>query len=112
MVRRWKNAEVEKEASKRDILVYQDKTHIPQVVTEILANWESQSQSKVFNAILTVAYRDRVVAYYNEFKKQLKDQDYKINVAMTFSFGDENTQMGAWLVQLKQCSRITLSLQK
>jgi type I restriction enzyme R subunit len=95
MVQRWSNVEVEKEASNRNILVYQDKTHIPQVVTEILANWESQSQSKVFNAILTVAYRDRVVAYYNEFKKQLKDQDYKINVAMTFSFGDENTPDGS-----------------
>lgn len=95
MVQRWSNVEVEKEASNRNILVYQDKTHIPRVVTEILANWESQSQSKEFNALLTVAYRERVLAYYDEFKKQLKDHDYKINVAMTFSFGDGNTPDGS-----------------
>ncbi len=101
MVQRWSNAEVEREASKREILVYQDKTHIPQVVTEILANWESQSQSEEFNAILTVAYKERVLAYYHEFKKQLRDQDYKINVAMTFSFGDENTSDGSMIGALE-----------
>lgn len=95
MVQQWSKAEVERQASKREILVYQDKTHIPQVVTQILVNWESQSQSKKFNAILTVAYKERVLAYYKEFKKQLKEQDYKINVAMTFSFGNENTPDGS-----------------
>ena len=90
LVQELSKAEVEREATKRNLLVYQDQTHIPQVVKEILANWESQSQSKHFNGILTVAYKDRVHAYYNEFKKELEKQDYKINVAMTFSFGSEN----------------------
>lgn len=90
LVQQWSDAEVEKEASKRNILVYQDETHIPQVVKEILSNWEDQSQSRWFNAILTVAYKDRVIAYYNEFKKQLEGQTNKINIAMTFSFGNEN----------------------
>lgn len=96
--------EVEKEASKRELFVYQDETHIPRVVEEILNNWESQSrgkklnpisnnwelQDREFNAILTVAYKNRVIAYYNEFKKQLSERGEKLNVAMTFSFGNEN----------------------
>lgn len=86
----WSDLEVEKEAKERRILVYQDETHIPRVVEEILTNWEEQSQERYFNAILTVAYKERVMAYYNEFKKQLEGQDNKINIAMTFSFGNEN----------------------
>lgn len=82
--------EVEKQASKKGILIYQDETHIPRVVEAILDNWESQSQQKVFNAILTVAYKNRVIAYYDEFKKQLKKRNEKLNIAMTFSFGNEN----------------------
>jgi len=81
--------EVEKYAVKEDILKYQDKTHIPRVVEEIIDNWEAQSQGKEFNAILTVAYRSRVISYYNEFKRQLLGSDYNINIAMTFSFGRE-----------------------
>ncbi|MFW6030807.1 MAG: type I restriction endonuclease subunit R, EcoR124 family, partial [Halanaerobiales bacterium] len=90
LVQGWDDLEVEKEAKKRKILAYQDKTHIPRVVEEILSNWEEQSQERKFNAILTVAYKERVMAYYNEFKKQLEKQDDKINIAMTFSFGNEN----------------------
>lgn len=90
LVQQWSDVLVEKEASKRKILVYQDVNHIPQVVKEILYNWEDQSQSRCFNAILTVAYKDRVIAYYNEFKNQLEGQADKINIAMTFSFGNEN----------------------
>lgn len=90
LVQGWNNVQIEKEASKRKILVYQDEIHIPQVVKEILSNWEEQSQSRWFNAILTVAYKDRVIAYYNEFKKQLEGSLDKINIAMTFSFGNEN----------------------
>ena len=82
--------QIEKEALKRKILVYQDKTHIPRVVKKILFNWEEQSQSRWFNAILTVAYKERVIAYYKEFKKQLEGQADKLNIAMTFSFGNEN----------------------
>lgn len=82
--------EVEKEARRRKILFYHDETHIPRVVEEILNNWIDQSQNKFFNAILTVAYKHRVIAYYEEFKKQLQDRDdLSINVAMTFSFGTD-----------------------
>ncbi|TYS18485.1 type I restriction endonuclease subunit R [Rossellomorea vietnamensis] len=82
--------EVEKEAKKRKLLFYHDETHIPRVVEEILNNWEDQSQHKVFNAILTVAFKHRVIAYYEEFKKQLAERDdIALNVAMTFSFGTD-----------------------
>src|SRR5699024_11228192 len=88
----WDDLKVEKEAIKRELLLYQDESHIPRVVEEILSNWEEQSQDRHFNAILTVKYRDRVLAYYEEFKKQLEGQEDKINIAMTFSFDNENDQ--------------------
>src|SRR5699024_9179561 len=82
--------DVEKAAKENKILFYQDETHIPRVVEEILNNWEEQSQGKVFNAILTVAFKHRVIAYYEEFQKQLAERDdISINVAMTFSFGTD-----------------------
>ena len=71
-------------------MIYQDETHIPRVVTSILDNWNQQSMGKEFNAILTVAYKNRVIAYYDEFKKQLNKRDMQLNIAMTFSFGNEN----------------------
>lgn len=89
-VQEMSEADLEKQAKKRELFKYQDETHIPRVVEEILSNWESQSQGREFNAILTVAYKNRVIAYYNEFKKQLTDRGEKLNVAMTFSFGNEN----------------------
>lgn len=89
-VQEWSEAEVEMQASKKSILKYQDETHIPRVVEEILKNWEDQSQGREFNAILTVAYKNRVIAYYNEFKKQLYERGEKLNISMTFSFGNEN----------------------
>ncbi|MBS4193219.1 HsdR family type I site-specific deoxyribonuclease [Bacillus sp. FJAT-49705] len=89
-VQELSEADVERQARKRELLTYQDETHIPRVVEEILNNWESQSQGREFNAILTVAYKNRVMAYYDEFKKQLKERGEKLNVAMTFSFGNEN----------------------
>jgi len=82
--------EVEKEAVKNALLIYQDETHIPRVVQEILDNWDTQSQNKEFNAILTVAYKKRVIDYYKEFKKQLAEPGDVLNIAMTFSFGNEN----------------------
>ncbi|HID0793742.1 TPA: type I restriction endonuclease subunit R, EcoR124 family [Clostridium botulinum] len=89
-VQEWSEAKVEMQASKRNILTYQDETHIPRVVEEILNNWEAQSQEREFNAILTVAYKSRVIAFYNEFKKQLNERGEKLNIVMTFSFGNEN----------------------
>jgi len=89
-VQEMSEADLEKQAKKRELFKYQDETHIPRVVEEILSNWESQSQGREFNAILTVAYKNRVIAYYDEFKKQLTDRGEKLNVAMTFSFGNEN----------------------
>src|SRR5699024_656119 len=91
LVHSWSELEVEKQAKQREILVYHDETHIPRVVEEIINNWDAQSQGKEFNAILTVAYKKRVIAYYHEFKKQLENrQDIQLNVAMTFSFGNED----------------------
>ncbi|MFR8469815.1 deoxyribonuclease HsdR [Eisenbergiella tayi] len=90
LVQGWSETEVEKQASIRKLFVYQDETHIPRVVEEILCNWESQSQGREFNGILTVAYKNRVIAYYNEFKKQIAKSGSKLNIAMTFSFGNEN----------------------
>lgn len=89
-VQELSEAEVEMEASKRNILIYQDETHIPRVVEEILNNWETQSQAREFNAILTVKYKERVIAFYDEFKKQLNERKEKLNIAMTFSFGNKN----------------------
>ncbi|MGE6402805.1 HsdR family type I site-specific deoxyribonuclease [Bacillus cereus] len=90
LVSEWSEAEVEEQAAEKGILQYQDETHIPRVVEEILNNWDSQSQAKEFNAILTVQFKNRVIAYYNEFKNQLAKRNEKLNVAMTFSFGNEN----------------------
>ena len=63
--------EVETKASDEGILIYQDETHIPRVVEEVLDGWQEQSQNGEFNAILTAAYKERVIAYYHEFKKQI-----------------------------------------
>src|SRR5699024_1787902 len=72
------------------ILFYQEETHIPRVVEEILNNWEDQSQGRIFNAILTVAFKHRVIAYYEEFQRKLAERDdIHINVAVTFSFGTD-----------------------
>lgn len=84
------DAELEYKAKEAGILVYHDETHIPQVVKEILEHWEEKSRNREFNAILTVAYKDRVIAYYKEFKKQMAEMSQPLNVAMTFSFGNEN----------------------
>lgn len=90
IVREYSDAEVEKQANIEKILLYQDETHIPRVVESILENWNVQSKNRVFNAILTVAYKPRVIAYFEEFQKQLKEREMTLNIAMTFSFGNEN----------------------
>lgn len=89
-VQELSEADVERQAKKLGLLTYHDETHIPRVVEEILNNWDSQSQGREFNAILTVAYKNRVIAYYEEFQKQLAMRGEHLNVAMTFSFGNEN----------------------
>src|SRR5699024_4676908 len=38
----WSDLDVEKAAKKNKLLFYQDETHIPRVVEEILNNWEEQ----------------------------------------------------------------------
>lgn len=106
LVYSWDDLEVEKQASKRKLLEYHDDTHIPRVVEEIIENWESQSQQRKFNAILTVAYKKRVLAYFEEFKKQLAEHDAPFNVPMTFSFGGTRT-LNQWTLKwLKICSKI------
>lgn len=81
---------VEKEASERLLFLYQDETHIPKVVCEILDNWEAQSQKQYFNAILTAKFKSRVIKYYHEIKKQMAERGMNLNIAMTFSMGNEN----------------------
>lgn len=82
--------DLEKECSKREILIYQDETHIPRVVSEILNGWEKQSQDRFFNAILTTGQISRAIAYAEEFEKQQQNTDNPINIAVTVSFGNEN----------------------
>lgn len=101
-IRKLSDLEVEKKAIEEGLLVYQDETHIPRVVEEILTNWEEQSQRKNFNAILTVAYKERVIAYYKEFRKQLSKKNQQLNIAMTFSFGNENDPESTDLDEVKK----------
>lgn len=89
-IRSLKDDKVEVEAMKEGLLKYQDKTHIPRVVADILDHWEEQSQGREFNAILTVARKERAVTYFDEFQNQLAQRHQKLNVAVTFSFGNEN----------------------
>ncbi|KQS23544.1 deoxyribonuclease HsdR [Exiguobacterium sp. Leaf187] len=89
-VQELSEVDVEKQAKKLGLLTYHDETHIPRVVEEILKNWDLQSQGREFNAILTVAYKNRVIAYYEEFQKQMAMRGEHLNIAMTFSFGNEN----------------------
>ena len=91
-VAKWSDLKVETEAGNRGILEYHDETHIPRVVSRILAGWEAQSQARKFNAILTVAYKKRVIDYYEEFKRQLEGVENPIHIAMTVSFGGENDE--------------------
>lgn len=101
-------AEIESQAETYEILKYHDQTHIPRVVTEILDNWWSQSQAKEFNAILTVAYKSRVIDYYHEFKRQLESRNLDLNIAMTFSFGNENEQY----VDDKKTDQLSIEIKK
>lgn len=89
-IQEMSDLEVEKAAKKEELLVYHDKTHIPQVVEEILTQWDAQSQNREFNAILTVALIKRVLAYYEEFQKQIQERGMQLNIATVFSFGNED----------------------
>lgn len=88
-IQQLSDLDVEKAAKKEGLLGYYEETHIPRVVEEILTQWDAQSQSREFNAILTVAYKKRVLAYFEEFKKQMAERGIQLNIAMTFSFGSE-----------------------
>jgi type I restriction enzyme R subunit len=81
---------LETECKEKGILIYQDETHIPRVVEEILSGWEQQSQGRFFNAILTTAYIGRAAMYAEEFEKQQEGVENPIHVALTVSFGNEN----------------------
>lgn len=89
-VQKMTELSVEKECRDRLMIVYQDETHIPRVVSRILEDWEAQSQNRLFNAILTTGLISRAIAYWDEFNRQLKDKECPINIAVTFSFGNEN----------------------
>ena len=89
-VREMPDFAVEMECKKRQIILYQDETHIPAVVSMMLKEWEAQSQNRLFNAILTVGLISRAVAYWKEFQRQQEGKESPINVAVTFCFGNEN----------------------
>lgn len=84
--------QLELESKKRGIVLYQDETHIPRVVQTILKDWDFQSQDRMFNAILTTGRISRAIQYWQEFQKQQQDSPHPLNVAVTFSFGNENDQ--------------------
>lgn len=86
----YSNLEVEKKSIDYDLLKYQDETHIPRVVEDILKNWDSQSDNRFFNSILTTGKIARAIKYFQEFKEQQKNAENPINIAVTFSFGNEN----------------------
>lgn len=89
-------------AELENVLEYHDELHIPQVVKSIIDNWEKHSKGSVngkkvshkFNGLLTVARKQRVIVYYDEFKKQLAESSLKLNITATFSTGNENTDLG------------------
>ncbi len=81
---------LEKECKDRELVIYQDETHIPRVVSRILEDWDFQSHDRLFNAILTTGEIARAIKYWKEFNKQQKSKEHPINVAVTFSFGNEN----------------------
>ncbi len=91
-IQEMSDEQVELEAMKKEIVVYQDETHIPRVVKIMLEDWEEQSQNRFFNAILTTGRISRAVEYWKEFRKQQESNPHPINVAVTFSFGNENDQ--------------------
>ncbi len=67
--------------------------HVELVVEDILKNWNSRSSNRRYNAILTVrlsgakSSRSRVMEYYKEFHKQMKNLplDEKLNIGVSFS---------------------------
>ena len=89
-VQEMENDSLEKECKGRKIILYQDETHIPRVVSRILEKWESQSKGRLFNAILTTGLISRAILYWKEFNRQQKGMVNPINIAVTFSFGNEN----------------------
>jgi type I restriction enzyme R subunit len=89
------NAELESKAYTAGIFEYQDETHIPIVVKDIIENWDKQSQKRNFNAILTTGRIERAVCYLGEFQRQQKDRESPIHVAVTISFGMEETVKAA-----------------
>jgi len=84
------DAEIEYVAEKEKIFYYNDETHIPAVVSRILDGWKRTSNYYEFNAILTVARVDRIIAYYKEFSKQLKGKT-KLNIAATFDSSEHTS---------------------
>ena len=59
-----KKAALWEECKDRRIIIYQDETHIPRVVSRILEDWEFHSQGRLFNAILTTGMISRAIAFW------------------------------------------------
>lgn len=74
--------------------------HVELVVQDILKNWDSRSNNRMYNAMLTVRLggsktsRPRVMEYYDEFHKQMKNlpEDQKLRIGVSFSMVTSNVK--------------------
>lgn len=94
--------ELEKKAKEYGLIKYSDDKHIPQVVKDILENWEHQSQNRNFNSILTVGRIDRAIDYLEEFNNQQVGNPNPINIAVTISFATEEDKKKTSAEQAKK----------
>lgn len=73
--------------------------HVELVVKDILTNWDSRSNSRMYNALFTVRLggaktsRPRVMEYYHEFHKQMEmyPEDKKLKIGVSFSQVSNNS---------------------
>lgn len=73
--------------------------HVELVVEDILKNWNSRSSNRLYNALFTVhvgggrSSRPRVMEYYNEFHRQMKElpENKKLKIGVSFSQVTNNT---------------------
>src|SRR5699024_10008016 len=89
LVHSWPELEVEKQAKNRNIIAYQERPVRPCGVEDILNSWATPSQGRKFHANVAVAYKNRVITLYNEFKKQLKHYGITLKLEITFRLGND-----------------------
>lgn len=73
--------------------------HVELVVKDILTNWDSRSNNRLYNGLLTVRLggsktsRPRVMEYYREFHRQMESlsEDKRLKIGVSFSQVSNNT---------------------